>query len=93
MSTVQQLAEKLLPASWFCRVRNSSEHWMIQCTKCNSERSVWDAGGIRFGASSAGKRIAAKCSRCDAVVAARVYYKADGEGTDPNQSSECSNGG
>ncbi len=75
MSTVQRIAKALLPAGWFNRVRQSSEHWMIQCTRCQSERSVWSAGGIRFGAASVGKRIAARCKKCGGIVAARVYYR------------------
>ena len=74
MSTTQRIARFILPATWFARIRESSERWMIQCTQCNSERSVWSTGGIRFGAASYGKRIAARCSTCGDIVAARLYY-------------------
>lgn len=75
MSISQSIAKRVLPAAWFDRIRHSSERWMIQCTKCKSERSVWSAGGIRFGATSAGKRIAARCTTCGEIVAARVYLR------------------
>lgn len=77
MSIPQKIAQFTLPSSWFERVRESSERWMMQCTKCQSERSVWSVGGIRYGAASAGKRIAARCSTCGELVAARVYYRED----------------
>lgn len=75
MSTSQQIAKRLLPTRWFDRIRHSSERWMIQCTQFGSGRSVGDAGGIRFGAASAGKPIAARCAACGEIVAARVYYR------------------
>ncbi len=77
MSTVQRIAKSILPATWFERVRESSSRWMIQCTKCKSERSVWSVGGIRLGAKSSGKRIAARCATCGGIVSARVYYRTD----------------
>ncbi len=77
MSFSQRIAQFILPSTWFDRIRQSSDRWMIQCPKCHSERSVWSAGGIRFGAMSAGKRIAARCAKCGRVVAARVYYRDD----------------
>lgn len=78
MSAAQRIFERILPATWFARIRESSEHWMIQCTKCKSEKSVWSVGGIRFGAATIGKRVAANCSTCGHVVAARVHYQKDG---------------
>ena len=75
MSAVQSFARTILPTSWFDQMRASSERWMIQCTKCAKEQSVWEAGGIRWKAKSIGKRIAARCSQCNTLVAARVYYR------------------
>ncbi|OYP36573.1 hypothetical protein [Rhodopirellula sp. MGV] len=75
MSFPQTLARMFFPSSLYDEVCNSSKHWMIQCTLCGKERSVWDAGGIRWRAASIGKRIPAHCSHCDKLVAARIYYK------------------
>ena len=75
MSIVQRLAELVLPDSWYLKVRDSSDRWMIQCTRCKTERSVWSVGGIRFGAASVGKRMVAQCSTCEDVVLARVYFR------------------
>ena len=75
MSALQFVAKMILPRTWFDRIQQSSERWMVQCTKCKSERSIWSIGGIRFGAASAGKRIAAQCTHCGRVVPARVYLR------------------
>ncbi|PHQ34138.1 hypothetical protein CEE69_17515 [Rhodopirellula bahusiensis] len=76
MSKIQQMAESILPAAWFVRVRDSSKRWMIRCPQCNREQSVWDVGGIRCGAASVGKRIQAHCEYCGRVTAS-MYYQDD----------------
>ncbi|GAA5504564.1 hypothetical protein Rcae01_00003 [Novipirellula caenicola] len=75
MSTPQKIAQALLPTAWFDAIRVSSERWMIQCPHCQTERSVWSVGGLRWGAISYGKRVAAHCSKCDKVVAAKLRYR------------------
>ncbi|WP_230256446.1 hypothetical protein [Rhodopirellula halodulae] len=72
------MAESVLPPSWFVRVRASSQRWMIHCPQCHREQSVWDVGGIRFGAASVGKRIAAHCETCG-MVNAKLVYREDAE--------------
>ena len=79
MSLSQKIARLTLPSSWYDRVQESSQRWMIQCTGCKSERSVWAAGGIRYGAASTGKRILARCTTCGNLVSARVYYRDESE--------------
>ncbi|WDQ15241.1 phage terminase large subunit family protein [Rhodopirellula sp. P2] len=67
------MAESILPAAWFVRVRDSSKKWMIRCPHCHREQSVWDVGGIRCGAASVGKRIQAHCEHCGNVTASMHY--------------------
>ncbi|MEM9365377.1 MAG: hypothetical protein AAGD07_05225 [Planctomycetota bacterium] len=82
MARLQQFAQRWLPDAWFEALRRSSLEWFIQCTVCGNEKSVWATGGVRWGAWTTGKRIAARCSHCDRVVAARVYRKPElGEGS------------
>jgi hypothetical protein len=88
MSKVQQLAERLLPAAWFAQLKQSSERWIIECTKCNRKRSVWETGGLRWGAASYGKRIAARCSQCGETVSARLVY-VDVMTTDTPKTPDC----
>ena len=88
MSKLQQIAERFLPGLWFAGIKRSSERWMIQCTKCNGARSVWEAGGLRWGAASYGKRIAANCSQCGEKVYARLIY-IDAVSTDASQGPDC----
>lgn len=87
MSITQSVAGFILPATWFSRIRESSERWVIQCKKCDEERSVWCCGGIRFGAASKGKRVAAHCSTCGGIVTARLYHRASSY--DGSSSKEC----
>jgi hypothetical protein len=77
MSLVQRLAKFVVPRALFVQMRESSERWMIQCTACLSQRSVWEAGGIPVGAATTGKRIAAQCGTCHELVAAKVYRRED----------------
>jgi tRNA A-37 threonylcarbamoyl transferase component Bud32 len=52
---VQKILQNLLPAHWFEAVRLQSHDWHMVCP-CGHELSVWDAGGIRFGASGNPRR-------------------------------------
>ena len=80
MSTVQRLFTALVPESWGERMRKSSEGWRIRCSTCGNSRSVWEAGGIRWGAASVGKRTRVHCSHCGTTRWAVVEWKPDESG-------------
>ncbi|WP_170952602.1 hypothetical protein [Rhodobacter sp. JA431] len=42
----------------------SSEAWKMICPNCGHAVSVWESGGIRWGAKSVGKRVAGRCPAC-----------------------------
>ncbi len=64
MNGLQRFAMTILPRRWAEAMRAESESWMLVCTSCGHERSVWDAGGIRWKARSVGKRMAQRCPGC-----------------------------
>ncbi len=45
---------------------------MMQCPDCGHERSVWDAGGIRYKASGTVRRLG-RCPNCQQLRMLRVY--------------------
>lgn len=51
MSAIQRLMIRILPKRWAEDMERDSRRWMLRCRTCGLERSVWDAGGIRWKAS------------------------------------------
>ena len=54
-------------------IEKESRNWMVQCP-CGHERSVWEMGGIRSGASG-NKKIYVRCDKCQKRHWNTVYYK------------------
>ncbi|GAB5496669.1 MAG: hypothetical protein Phyf2KO_17490 [Phycisphaerales bacterium] len=51
---------------------DTAKGWIIRCTKCESWRPATEAGIIRFGAASKGKRTATRCSACGELCLAAI---------------------
>lgn len=47
-------------------IEQESRSWFVTCPQCADRRSYWDLGGIRWKASSVGKRIRSTCPSCGA---------------------------
>jgi len=62
MTKLQSIVKKLLPKKTADALEVESRQWMLRCP-CGAERSVWDAGGIRFAASGNPRRLM-KCAAC-----------------------------
>lgn len=45
-------------------IRGYAPGWQLRCTRCNHTRDAGDAGLIRIGAISAGKRLLGYCKNC-----------------------------
>lgn len=73
MSIVQRLV-KWLPNRWAASVEAESRRWFLRCTACGRERSLWEAGGVRWKASGT-KNILARCTDCNRIVRAVLYHK------------------
>lgn len=72
MTRVQRILMALLPQKWGRSMRASSEGWRIRCCTCGASQTVWQAGGIRWGAASIGKRKLVHCSQCGHLRVAAV---------------------
>jgi ribosomal protein S27E len=75
MGLVQQLITTLAPRGWAADMEAESRAWMIRCSACNFEQSVWDWGGIRWGAAGNPKRYL-RCPQCGQSNWHTVYRKA-----------------
>ena len=64
MTFVQKFFMTVLPKRWAEDMRKESQAWKIRCCTCGTSRSVWDAGGVRWLASSSHKRTVGRCSNC-----------------------------
>ena len=55
MSSIQKFFGALLPRSWAARMEAESRSWIAHCS-CGGARSIWDMGGIRWGAAGQPRR-------------------------------------
>ncbi len=77
MTLIQRLI-MLLPKAWSDDIRADSEKWILTCSKCGTERSIWDIGGVRYKAYSRGKVTVTYCTTCRALRTMTVVYKKSG---------------
>lgn len=47
-------------------IEAESRSWVAICGSCGHQTSYWDLGGVRYGASSSGKKIRITCPSCGA---------------------------
>ena len=78
MSFFQKLLRALLPKDSVDGMERESRAWMMRCPSCGHEISVWDAGGIRFGASGKPRRLM-RCSQCGKRTWHDTYKKTEGQ--------------
>ena len=50
---------------------STTSDWQIRCTRCGKTRNLKDTGEVRIGALGS-KFTLARCSRCKAVVPAKI---------------------
>jgi hypothetical protein len=74
MSFWQRLFASRPPDDPHGAIEAEARTWIVQCP-CGYEKSVWELGGIRAGAKSAGKRYLRKCHGCGRLKWHRVYKK------------------
>lgn len=63
MSMIQKLLVAVLPAKWAQNMEAESRAWVATCPTCASERSIWELGGVRWGAGGNPKRLL-PCPKC-----------------------------
>jgi hypothetical protein len=76
MGFIQKLFKAVFPKDTIGAMEAESRAWMMQCPACSHEISVWEAGGIRFGASGNPKRLM-RCSQCGKRTWHRTYKKTE----------------
>ena len=76
LTLVQAFVTTVLPPAWAEAIRSESQDWTFTCTACGAVRSVWEAGGIRFGAASAGKSTVRWCEQCGRLRVMTVTRRA-----------------
>ena len=60
-----------------------SREWFVICGECGTERTWRQLGGIRYKASSKGKKMMLKCPTCDARRWHSVERRRPDEQTEP----------
>ena len=63
MTPMQRFMTRLVGRDTAAIMEQDSRAWKITCPSCGLERSVWEMGGIRYGAGGA-KRTKGRCVRC-----------------------------
>lgn len=63
MSTAQRLLRAIVPSQWFQQMEAESHEWITTCSQSGAERSIWEAGDVRWKAK--GERVfCARCKNC-----------------------------
>ena len=62
MNWIRRLITRLVPRSWAADMEAESRAWMLR-GRCGHERSIWDAGGIRWKAAGSPRRLM-RCPDC-----------------------------
>lgn len=63
MSLAQRLVMRFA-GSRASEIEQESRSWVVVCPSCGSRTSFWDLGGVRWKASSQGKKIRSTCPGC-----------------------------
>lgn len=74
LSGTQKFIKLFVPSSLFASMEAESRSWMVKCSNCNHERSIWELGGIRWGAAGNPKR-KQLCPNCMQMNWHTVYKK------------------
>jgi hypothetical protein len=64
MTFAQRLALAAVSPEQGAELRAESESWIFTCPGCGNQRSVWELGGVRYGAGAQGKSLLLKCRGC-----------------------------
>ncbi|MBL9115074.1 MAG: protein kinase [Verrucomicrobiaceae bacterium] len=85
LSATQSSFQRWMPEHWFEAMKAESQKWHLVC-ECGHATSVWDRGGIRFGAS--GKPIKLmSCPACHGVKPHRTEWHGEGGPDNPEKGS------
>jgi len=85
VSVDQRFFQRWLPASWFEKMKAESQQWHLVCD-CGHATSVWDRGGIRYGASGKPMRMMS-CPACGKFTTHRMEWRGEGGPQNPKKGS------
>jgi len=68
MNRIQKFITGIVPRAWAESMEADSRQWMITCSACGAQRSIWEAGGIRWKAVGNSTTIT-RCFQCGKLVA------------------------
>lgn len=74
LSGMQKFVKFFVPKSLFASMETESRSWMVRCSNCNHERSIWEIGGIRWGAAG-NPRVKRICANCGQLHWHSIYKK------------------
>ncbi|MFM7750427.1 MAG: hypothetical protein ACKOTF_08675 [Opitutaceae bacterium] len=66
MNGLRNLILRLIPGRWARAMESESRLWRSRCD-CGHDWSVWDEGGIRWGAAGEPRRLR-RCPACQRVA-------------------------
>ena len=67
VNKAQRIALKLLGSAGE-EAEEEARSWFLVCPECGHEISYFEAGGLRLGPPSEGRRMRIRCDRCQARV-------------------------
>ena len=56
LSGMQRFIKMFVSDATFAAMEAESKQWMVKCTNCGHERSIWSMGGIRYKATGNPRR-------------------------------------
>jgi len=62
-SALQRVVTRFVDSETARAIEAHSRAWRVRCPHCAFERSIWDLGGIRYGAGGR-TRMLARCPQC-----------------------------
>jgi tRNA A-37 threonylcarbamoyl transferase component Bud32 len=85
LSGTQSFFQRWCPASWFEKMKAESQQWHLVCD-CGHATSVWDRGGIRYGASGKPMKMMS-CPACGKFTTHRMEWRGEGGPQNPKKGS------
>src|SRR5438270_13542688 len=73
-SGIQKVFTGMAPDSMAAGMEAESRSWMVRCTYCGYEQSVWETGGVRYKASGTSRQLR-RCPNCGRLSWHVVYRK------------------
>jgi len=73
MGLIQKIFKAIMPAATLTSMEAESRKWLVKCNVCGTEKSIWEMGGIRSGASGT-KTTRARCEQCEKIEWHTIYF-------------------